>query len=294
MSSISKILLLTIPDDRLTKKLCSMTASIEFKLFAPNNKGAALIGSFSNWKEVPMKKAEDGYFRTKVELDDGINQYKFRVQSQSPTFEPDQWVDIIGPYTTEVDETKNYGVARIKDGTQIVDSYLWQHDEKLLPNNHEIVIYEMHIADFLGAENDSKKRGKYQDAIEKLDYLSELGIKAIELMPVNAYPARGVPMLWMGEEFGEHKGKSKTVTQPKKNAWKLLEKELNQDLFEHYKKLIGLRKQNPALSSNNIDFFQENPEAKVLAYTRWQEQGSRAVVVVNFSDSVLETVSKEK
>jgi len=38
---------LTIPDDRLTKKLCSMTASIKFKLFAPNNKGATLINSFS-------------------------------------------------------------------------------------------------------------------------------------------------------------------------------------------------------------------------------------------------------
>ncbi|WP_199312789.1 glycogen-binding domain-containing protein [Microcoleus sp. FACHB-672] len=41
-----------------------MACSIEFKLFAPNNKAAELIGSFSDWKEIPMEKDEDGYFRT--------------------------------------------------------------------------------------------------------------------------------------------------------------------------------------------------------------------------------------
>jgi 1,4-alpha-glucan branching enzyme len=99
--------------------------------------------------------------------------------------------------------------------------------------------------------------------------------------------AMGVPMLWMGEEFGEHKRKSETVTQPKKIAWPLLERDLNRDLFEYYKKLIALRKQNPALSSDNIEFFHENPEAKLLAYSRWYEEGSRVVVVANFSDNFL-------
>ena len=511
-----------------------MSCAIEFTLFAPNNKGAALIGSFSDWKEIPMEKGEDGYFRTQVDLEDGVYQYKFRVQTKSPNFEPDQWVDVIDPYATDVDEAKNNGVVRIKDGKRIVDAYVWQHDDTPLPDNHELVIYEMHVADFSGGEDDPCKRGKYQDAIAKLDYLSELGINAIELMPVNEYPgdyswgykvrhffatessygsteelkrfidqchgrgirvfidgiynhtdeecplmlidrnywyyeyrhypedpanywgpefnydnydekldvkpawkyvgdvvrywvqeyhidgirfdavrqlanyefldwlakqakknaapkpfyniaehipdtsrvvspegpldacwhesfryfvipyicgetseleklkevldprrqgyevptnvinylsthdrervmrelgergifdeaafgraklgtvllmtAMGVPMLWMGEEFGEHKRKSETVTQPKKIAWPLLERDLNRDLFEYYKKLIALRKQNPALSSDNIDFFHENPEAKVLAYSRWHEENSRVVVVVNFSDNFL-------
>ena len=511
-----------------------MTSLVEFSLFAPRNKGAALIGSFSEWKEIPMEKGEDGYFRTWVELEDGVYQYKFRVQTKSPHFELDQWVDVIDPYATDVDEEKNNGIVRIKDGQRIVDTYVWQHDDKLLPNNHEIVIYEMHVADFTGGEDDPDKRGKYVDAIAKLDYLSELGINAIELMPVNEYPgdyswgylvrhyfatessygstedlkrfidechargirvimdgiynhtdaecplllidrnywyyeyrhypedpanywgpefnydnydeqldvkpawkyigdvvrywvqeyhidgirfdavrqlanyefldwlakqakknaapkpfyniaehipdtstvvspegpldacwhesfryfvlphicgetfeleklkevldpkrqgygattnvinylathdrervfrelgergifdeaafrraklgavllmtAMGVPMLWMGEEFGEHKRKSEKVTQPKKIAWPLLERDLNRDLFEYYKKLIALRKQNPALQSDNIEFFHENPEAKVLAYLRWNDEGSRVVVVANFSDNYL-------
>lgn len=511
-----------------------MVASIEFELFAPNNKAAALIGSFYDWKEIPMEKGEDGYFRTQVELEDGVYQYKFRIQTKSPNFEPDQWVDVIDPYATDVDEQKDTGLVRIKDGKRIVDTYVWQHDDTPLPENHELIIYEMHVADFSGGEIDSDKRGKYVDAIEKLDYLSELGINAIELMPVNEYPgdynwgykvrhffatessygstedlkrfidechargirvfmdgiynhtdeecplmlidrnywyykhmhypddpqnywgpefnynnydekldvkpawkfvgdvvrfwvqeyhidgirfdavrqlanfefldwladqskkntankpfyniaehipdtsnvtapegpldacwhesfryfvvphicgetfeveklkevlnpkqqgyatainvvnylathdrqhllrelgdrgifdqaafrraklaavilitAMGVPMLWMGEEFGEHKRKSETVTQPKKIAWPLLEREMNRDLFEYYKGLIALRKQHAALQSDNIEFFHENPEAKVLAYVRWNDAGDRVVVVANFSGQTL-------
>lgn len=60
-----------------------MSSSIEFKLFAPYNKAAVLIGSFSNWEDIPMQKGEDGYFRTSFALKDDIHEYKFRVQSKS-------------------------------------------------------------------------------------------------------------------------------------------------------------------------------------------------------------------
>jgi 1,4-alpha-glucan branching enzyme len=108
-----------------------------------------------------------------------------------------------------------------------------------------------------------------------------------KLADVLLMTAMGVPMMWMGEEFGEHKCKSETVTQPKKIAWSLLEKEENRDLFEYYKSLITLRKQHPALQSDNIQFFHENPAAKVLAYVRWNDAGDRVVVVANFSDKYL-------
>ena len=33
-----------------------------FSLFAPNNKAATLIGDFSDWKDIPMVKGDDGTF----------------------------------------------------------------------------------------------------------------------------------------------------------------------------------------------------------------------------------------
>lgn len=166
-----------------------MASSIEFQLFAPYNKGAVLKGCFSDWQDIQMEKGEDGYFRTSVELEDGTYQYKFRVQSKSWFLEPDQLVDVTDPYATGVidDETQN-GVMRIKDGQRIVDTYTWQHDDKPLPPNHELVIYEMHIGDFSGGEDDPYPRGQFKHVVEKLDYLCELGINALQLMPMMEYP----------------------------------------------------------------------------------------------------------
>lgn len=504
------------------------TNTIEFVLFAPYNKGAALMGSFSDWKEIPMKKGKDGYFRTEVELEDGVYDYKFKVQSLSWFFEPDQWVDVIDPYATDVDDSTAVAKVRIKDGNKIVDTYVWKHDDKPLPPDHELVIYELHVADFSGGEDDPNPRGKYKHVIEKLDYICELGINAIELLPVKEYPgeyswgynpryffatetsygttaelkelidechgrgirvlmdgifnhseasspltqidhdywyhhsprdpdnnwgpefnyehydenlqtyparkfigdvvrfwieeyhidgirydaarqianydfmhwivqeakntagmkpfyniaehipettsitnvdgpmdacwhdsfrhtvtvhicgdtfdleqlkdvidckrqgfmgatnvvnyltnhdhdrlmvelgkrdifdaeafkraklgavilmtAVGVPMMWMGQAMGEYKPKT---PDPSKIDWTLLENDLNRSLFEYYKGLINLRKNNQALYTENIDFFHENAEAKVIAYTRWNDEGSRVVVIANFSDNYL-------
>lgn len=505
-----------------------MAKPMQFQLFAPYNEGAALIGSFSDWEPIPMEKDADGYFRTTVDLADGVYQYKFRVQSRSWFFEPNQWVDVNDPYTTDIDNSTQNCVARIKDGQRIVDTYVWQHDDKPLPSDHELVIYEMHVGDFSGGEDDSYARGQYKHVVEKLDYLCELGINAIELMPVKEYPgdhswgynpryffasessygsteglkhlidechargirvfmdgiynhseaespltqidhdywyhheprdpennwgpefnyehydenletyparkfigdvvrfwiqeyhidgirydaarqianydfmhwvvqeakqtagakpfyniaehipettditgvdgpmdgcwhesfyhcvrehicgetfdlerlkdaidakrqgflgatnvvnyltnhdhdrlmvelanreifdeaafkrlklgaallmtAMGVPMLWMGAEFGEYKPKT---PDPAKIEWSLLGNDLNRGLFDYYRGLITLRKSNPALYTENVNFFYEDPEARVLAYIRWNEEGARVVVVANFSDSFL-------
>jgi 1,4-alpha-glucan branching enzyme len=95
----------------------------------------------------------------------------------------------------------------------------------------------------------------------------------------------GIPMLWMGEEFGETS--RETPNQQNKLHWSLLNQELNRSLFEYYKKLIVLRKSNQALHTDNIEFFHENNESKVIAYTRWNDQGDRVVVVANFSDQCI-------
>lgn len=167
-----------------------MVHSIQFQLFAPYNAKASLIGNFSDWEEIPMEKDKDGYFRTSVELADGSYQYKFRVQSKSWFFEPDEWVDVTDPYARQVidDENQN-AVIRIKDGEPIVDTYVWQHDNVPLPVDNELVIYELHIADFVDGEKDGKK-SRYQRVIDKLDYLVELGINAIEFMPMQEFPGR--------------------------------------------------------------------------------------------------------
>lgn len=163
-------------------------AMIEFKLFAPYNKAAQLIGSFSDWKEIPMKKGSDGYFRAKIRLKDGVYTYRFRVQSNSWFFEQGHWVTITDPYAVEIEDETQNGVLRVRDGKPVVDGYKWEYDDRPLASDTELIIYEMHTGDFSGGESDPFVRGKYIDVLAKLDYLAELGVNAIELMPVKEFP----------------------------------------------------------------------------------------------------------
>ena len=159
-----------------------------FQLFAPNNLGASVMGDFSDWKEIPMTKGENGYFSAAVKLADGTYQYKFNISSKSWFNDPDEWKTITDPYATEVHPETQNAILTLKAGTKIVDDYVWRSDDVPLPENAHLVIYEMHVGDFSGGENDPFERGKYVDVIAKLDYLVDLGINAIELMPLKTTP----------------------------------------------------------------------------------------------------------
>ncbi|MGH9820362.1 MAG: alpha-amylase family glycosyl hydrolase, partial [Pyrinomonadaceae bacterium] len=160
----------------------------EFRLFAPNNIEAALIADFSDWKELPMQKADDGYFKLKYSLADGTYQYRYKIRTKSWFNEEDDWKTIIDPYSTDIDPDSQNSILRVKDGKKFIDEYVWTSDETPLPVNSRLVIYEMHVGDFSGGEADEYERGNYTDVVEKLDYLSALGVNAIELMPLKTSP----------------------------------------------------------------------------------------------------------
>ncbi|MEG4807778.1 hypothetical protein QUA82_09315 [Microcoleus sp. F8-D3] len=58
--------------------------------------------------------------------------------------------------------------------------------------------------------------------------------------------------------------------------------------MEYYKHVIRLREILPELFyTENIEFIYENAEAKFLGCYRWSDEGTRAVVAANFSDTCL-------
>jgi 1,4-alpha-glucan branching enzyme len=164
------------------------TATVELGLFAPYNEAALVTGSFTDWRDVPMAKGDDGVFRAAFDLADGTYEYIFKVRTRSWFFEPGQWVTITDPYATDVSPENDNGVLRIAGGRRVVDEYAWRHDATPLPPDHELVIYEIHVGDFSGGEGDGVERGRFEHVVEKLDYLVDLGVNAVELMPVKEYP----------------------------------------------------------------------------------------------------------
>lgn len=113
---------------------------------------------------------------------------------------------LLDPYVKAVAFGKNYDrEAAVKPGDNcahamksvVVDysNYDWEDD---YPSKYEYaksVIYEMHVGGFTKSPSSGvkpKKRGTYAGLIEKLPYLRELGITAVELMPVQAFDEQDV------------------------------------------------------------------------------------------------------
>jgi 1,4-alpha-glucan branching enzyme len=164
--------------------------NIELALFAPNNDEVFLLPSWDQGKRQPMTKAADGWWRIIAKLVDGEYLYKFAVKSKS-WFSKDQWVDVFDPYGLSItNDDKEQTRLRVKDGRRVWVEYQWQHDDVPLPQNDELVIYELHMGDFTGKSGEKPKRGTFLGAIEKLDYLAAMGINAIECMPVKEFPGK--------------------------------------------------------------------------------------------------------
>ncbi len=68
--------------------------------------------------------------------------------------------------------------------------YDWENDMPPGTQYAESVIYEMHVGGFTRNENSGvsqDKRGTFAGVIEKIPYLKELGVTAVELMPVQEF-----------------------------------------------------------------------------------------------------------
>ena len=76
------------------------------------------------------------------------------------------------------------------------DDYDWEGDTPLRRPFATTVIYEMHVAGFTRHPNSGvapDKRGTYAGMIERIPYLHDLGITAVELLPVFQFDAQDCP-----------------------------------------------------------------------------------------------------
>jgi glycogen operon protein len=75
-------------------------------------------------------------------------------------------------------------------------SYNWENDRPLRRPFVETVIYEMHVRGFTQHPNSGvspARRGTYAGLVEKIPYLVDLGITAVELMPVFQFDITDAP-----------------------------------------------------------------------------------------------------
>lgn len=114
---------------------------------------------------------------------------------------------LLDPYGRGVAVPKNYFRGALSYGSDnssaamksvIVDPrlYDWEGDAPLHRPSSQSIIYEMHVKGFTQNPNSGVPadiRGTYRGLIEKIEYLRELGITAIELLPVFQFDPQDCP-----------------------------------------------------------------------------------------------------
>lgn len=141
--------------------------SVRFRLWAPAVDQVELLLNNGNGQDIilPMAPQEDGWFQiltSSLQAKPGTL-YQYRLDG-----------GLVVP-----DPASRFNPQDVHGPSQVVDAaaFQWQDDTWRGRPWHEAIIYELHLGTFT-------KEGTFTAAMQRLDYLVNLGITAIELMPV--------------------------------------------------------------------------------------------------------------
>ena len=155
-------------------------AGTSFRVWAPHAQAVYVTGPFNNWhfSNTPLAREKNGCWSANVPQAKVGDEYKFVVRSGS------QLLLRTDPYAKEVRAPFQNGVVR--NGLVLGAAVSTRTATFQPPPLHELVIYELHVGTFGDAEGNPPF--DFDAVIAKLPYLRILGINAIELMPVKAFP----------------------------------------------------------------------------------------------------------
>jgi len=168
--------------------------TVRLSLFAPGKEFVYLLGDFNNWQPQPE------HFMNRETVNKDSTYYWIEISGLSAGQEygfqylVDGEIRVADPYSEKVlqpddqyiseatypdlkpyhGEETDVSVGVLQPGKQ---DFNWQHTNYDLPDQDNLIIYELLVRDFT-AEHD------FKTLTDTLDYLDNLGVNAIELMPV--------------------------------------------------------------------------------------------------------------
>lgn len=151
---------------------------VEFRVWAPNAKAVAVIGEAAgaSGRRALALEAGTGTFAARLDGAKTGQRYRFA---------------IIAADGTELQRVDPRARAMEGSDSVIVDprTYVWKTKSFKAPAREAAVVYELHVASFNAPGG--KNTGTFATAIAKLDALVDLGVNAVELMPVNGHTTGG-------------------------------------------------------------------------------------------------------
>jgi len=144
--------------------------SVRFRLWAPAARRVELrLEDFPEGKPLSLQRCGRGWFEMVTDAAKPGSRYRFRIDGGQEVPDP----------ASRFQPLNVHGPSEVIDP----DAFEWQDDAWLGRRWEEAVIYELHVGAFTRA-------GTFSAAGEHLDYLSDLGVTALELMPIADFPGR--------------------------------------------------------------------------------------------------------
>jgi malto-oligosyltrehalose trehalohydrolase len=138
-----------------------------FRLWAPAQERVSLIVEGRDGA-MPMQALPDGWHELTARVAAG-EQYRFQLTDG----------------TSVPDPASRYQPLDVHGPSEVIDpgAYAWQDADWKGRPWHEAIFYELHVGTFT-------PEGTFRSVIEHLDHLANLGITAIELMPLGDFPGK--------------------------------------------------------------------------------------------------------
>ncbi len=202
---------------------------VNFSIFSEHATHVTLV-LFTSGIDVPLAAFELSPATNKTGsvwhiLIEGIDPVKIRYgykMDMQPNPDPDIYLFdpdtiLVDPYAKALSGASEWGVVYTPDGLEkpkglsirdrrsIIDdtSFDWGNDTQLCTPAGETIIYELHVRGYTThSSSNIKQKGTYLGLCEKIPYLKELGITAVELLPVYEFEETGIGSI--DPETGEH------------------------------------------------------------------------------------------
>ncbi len=146
-----------------------LNGKVRFRLWAPAARKVELCLENHTGEDIvlPMDRLADGWFRCETPQARHGTLYHYRI---------DDSLDVADP-------ASRANPNGVHSSSQVIDAaaFFWQDEDWRGRPWHEAVIYELHLGAFTA-------EGSFLAAMQRLDYLAELGVTAIELMPIADFP----------------------------------------------------------------------------------------------------------
>ncbi|EDQ86230.1 uncharacterized protein MONBRDRAFT_28467 [Monosiga brevicollis MX1] len=161
-----------------TGAVCLAEGGFRFRVYAPHATRVEVAGDFNNWhpEATVLSREHDGHWRGNVQEAQAGQRYRYRVHFKRSAQMP------LTPSAIDIIERDAFQRRRFNAVLYDNSGFTWTDAGFERPNLQELVLCEVHVASF---SSSGDAMGTFDNVIERLDYLVDLGVNGLALMPVS-------------------------------------------------------------------------------------------------------------